>query len=71
VSEGVSTTVAVWNLAQRLGLEMPITERIYQILYVGLDPHQIMIELLGNGGRHELAGRKWKLVSLFGRRRHS
>ena len=71
VSEGVSTTVAVWNLAQRLGLEMPITERIYQILYVGLDPRQIMIELLGNGGRHELAGRKWKLFSLFGRRRHS
>ena len=71
VAEGVGTTVAVWNLAQRLGLEMPITERIYQILYVGLDPRQIMIELLGNGGRHELAGRKWKLFSLFGRRRHS
>ena len=71
VAEGVSTTVAVWNLAQRLGLEMPITEKIYQILYLGLDPRQIMIELLGNGGRHELAGRKWKLFSLFGRRRHS
>jgi len=71
VAEGVSTTVAVWNLAQRLGLEMPITEKIYQILYLGLDPRQIMIELLGNGGRHELAGRKWKLFSLFRRRRHS
>jgi len=71
VAEGVSTTVAVWNVAQQLGLEMPITERIYQILYAGLDPRQIMIELLGNGGRHELAGRKWKLFSLFGRRRHS
>ena len=71
VAEGVSTTGAVWNLAQQLGLEMPITEKIYQILYVGLDPRQIMIELLGNGGRHELAGRKWKLFSLFRRRRHS
>ncbi|MFC1984641.1 NAD(P)H-dependent glycerol-3-phosphate dehydrogenase [Chloroflexota bacterium] len=71
VAEGVSTTASVWNLAQRLGLEMPITEKIYQILYVGLDPHQIMIELLGNGGRHELAGRKWKLFSLFRHRRHS
>jgi len=71
VAEGVSTTVAVWNIAQQLGLEMPITEKIYQILYVGLDPRQIMIELLGNGGRHELAGRKWKLFSFFRRRRHS
>ena len=71
VAEGVSTTVAVWNIAQQLGLEMPITEKIYLILYVGLDPRQIMIELLGNGGRHELAGRKWKLFSFFRHRRHS
>jgi glycerol-3-phosphate dehydrogenase (NAD(P)+) len=71
VAEGVSTTVVAWNLAQRLGLEMPITEKIYQILYEGLDPRQIMTELLGNGGRHELAGRKWKLSSFFRHRRHS
>ena len=71
VAEGVSTAIAVWNLAQQLGLEMPITEKIYQILYEGLDPRKIMIELLGNEGRHELAGRKWKLSSLFKHRRHS
>jgi len=71
VAEGVSTTVAVWNLAQQLGLEMPITEKVYQVLYKGFDPRQVIIELLGNEGRHELAGRKWKLFSFFKRRRRS
>ena len=69
VAEGVSTTLAAWNLAQQLELEMPITERIYQALYNGADPRQIMVELLGDEGRHELAGRKWKLFSLFRHRR--
>ena len=69
VAEGVSTTLAAWNLAQQLELEMPITEKIYQILYEGVDPHQVMVELLGAEGRHELVGRKWKLFSLFRRRR--
>ena len=71
VAEGVSTTVAVWSLAQRLGLGMPITQKIYQILYEGLDSRQIMIELLGNGGRHELAGRRWRLFSFFQHRGRS
>lgn len=35
VAEGVSTTLAVWNLAQEMGLEMPITEKIYRVLYEG------------------------------------
>ena len=71
VAEGVSTTVVAWNLAQQLGLEMPITEKIYQVLYEGLNPRQAIIEILGTEGRHELAGRKWKLFSFFRRRKHS
>ena len=71
VAEGVTTTIAAWNLAQQFGLEMPITEKIYQVLYEGLDPRQVIIEILGTEGRHELAGRKWKLVSFFRHRRHS
>jgi len=71
VAEGVSTTVAVWNLAQQLGLEMPISEKIYQVLYNGVEPRQAIVELLGAGGRHELAGRKWRLFSFFRHQRHS
>jgi len=72
VAEGVSTTVAVWNLAQQLGLEMPITEKIYHVLYNGVEPRRAIVELLGAGGnKHELAGRRWKLFSFFRPRGHS
>ena len=71
VAEGVTTTLAVWNLARQLGLEMPITEKIYQVLYKGADLRQVIIELLGAEGKHELAGRKWRLFSLFSHQRHS
>ena len=70
VAEGVNTTLAVWNLAQKLQLEMPVTEKIYQVLYQGVDPRQAIVELLGVEGKHELAGRRWRLSSLFKRRRH-
>ena len=71
VAEGVSTTIAARHLAQQLGVEMPITERIYQILYEGVDPHQAAAGLMEADARHELAGRKWKLFSLFRRRKRS
>lgn len=68
VAEGISTTAAVWDVAQQLQLEMPITGRIYQVLYNGANARQMMTELLGARCRHELSGRRWKLFSLFRRR---
>jgi len=67
VAEGVSTTLAAWNLAQQIGLEMPITERIYQVLYNGVDPRQAVSELMAAEVKHELDGRKWRLFSVFRR----
>ena len=46
VAEGVSTTRATWNIAQQLEIEMPITEKIYQVLYQGIDPRQAAAELM-------------------------
>ncbi len=63
VAEGVSTTLVVWNLAQQMGLEMPITETIYRVLYEGADLRQAAVELMAAGATHELAGRKWRLFS--------
>lgn len=71
VAEGVTTTIVAWNLAQAAGLEMPITEKIYQVLYGGLDPRQGAVELMAAEARHELAGRKWKLFSFFRHQKHS
>lgn len=71
VAEGVNTTIAVWNLAQKLQIEMPITEKIYLVLTKNADPRQVITEVLGTEGRHELAGRSWKLFSFFRHRRRS
>jgi glycerol-3-phosphate dehydrogenase (NAD(P)+) len=65
VAEGVSTTLAVWKLAQQMGLEMPITETIYRILYEGADLRQAAAGLMSAGAAHELAGRKWRLFSFL------
>lgn len=65
VAEGVNTTLVAHNLAQQLGLEMPITEKLYQVLYENADPKLAAVELMGGNARHELAGRRWRLFSLF------
>ncbi len=69
VAEGVSTTRVAWELAQRLGLEMPITEKIFRVLYEGLSPRDASAELMGAQVNHELTGRKWKLFSFLTRRK--
>jgi len=38
VAEGVDATKAVRKLAGKLGVEMPITEEVYQVLFRGKDP---------------------------------
>ncbi len=71
VAEGVATTAAVWDIARKLQLEMPITESIYRILYDHADPRQTINDILGAQGRHELAGRKWGFLSMFRRKKQS
>ncbi len=71
VAEGVSTILVVWNLTQQMGLEMPITETIYRVLYEGADVSQAAVELMSAGAAHELAGRKWRLFSYLKSQRHS
>jgi glycerol-3-phosphate dehydrogenase (NAD(P)+) len=71
VAEGVNTTLVAENLSQEHGLEMPITEKIHQVLYEGADPIQAASELMGGNVRHELSGRRWRLFSFFRRSRNS
>jgi len=44
--EGVITTREVRQKAHELGVDMPITEQTYQVLYQGLDPKQAVHNLL-------------------------
>lgn len=71
IAEGINTTLAAHHLAEQLGLEMPITEMIYQVLYENADPRQAAVQLMGGNAKHELAGRRWRLFSLFRRRKRA
>ncbi|MBC7328229.1 NAD(P)-dependent glycerol-3-phosphate dehydrogenase [bacterium] len=46
VAEGEPTTRAAYNLAQSLGVEMPITCEIYKVLFQGKAPRQAVIDLM-------------------------
>ena len=46
VAEGVKTAKATHELSQRSGVEMPITEGVYQMLYEGKTPQQLLQELM-------------------------
>ena len=46
VAEGVKTTEAVHSLRAKLGVEMPITEQVYAILYENKEPSQAVRELM-------------------------
>ncbi|WP_432737895.1 NAD(P)H-dependent glycerol-3-phosphate dehydrogenase [Maridesulfovibrio sp. FT414] len=46
VAEGVKTTESVHFLAKKLGVEMPITEQVYRILYEDKDPAQAVCDLM-------------------------
>ena len=64
VAEGVSTTIAARQLARKMGVEMPITEQIYKILYDGLNPKEAVAELLGQPVKWEMPQIR-KLTQLF------
>jgi glycerol-3-phosphate dehydrogenase (NAD(P)+) len=46
VAEGVKTTLSAYQLAAKLGVAMPITEQMYQVLYEEKDPKQAVADLM-------------------------
>ncbi|HLB59246.1 MAG TPA: NAD(P)H-dependent glycerol-3-phosphate dehydrogenase [Bdellovibrionota bacterium] len=46
VSEGVTTTISAYHLAKRLGVDAPITQETYRILYEGKSPRDSLRDLL-------------------------
>lgn len=53
VVEGYQNTREVHALAQRYGVEMPITEQIYQVLFCGKDTKDVVFYLLGRARKSE------------------
>ena len=54
VVEGYYAAAAARALAQKVGVEMPITEAAYQVLYEGKDPHRVIVDLMTRERKHEL-----------------
>ena len=53
VAEGVKTTLSAYQLAQKLGVAMPITEQMYRILYADKPPRLVVSELMMRQQRAE------------------
>jgi len=53
VVEGYRNTKEVRALAARVGVEMPITEQIFQVLYCGKPAHEAALSLLGRERKDE------------------
>lgn len=56
VAEGVRTTKSVRALAEKYGVEMPIAEQVYNVLFEGADPREALIELMTREAKSEHSG---------------
>lgn len=55
VAEGMPTCRAARDLARRTGVDMPITEQIYLVLFEGKPPRQAVHDLMGREPKEEYA----------------
>jgi glycerol-3-phosphate dehydrogenase (NAD(P)+) len=53
--EGVITAQTIHRLAGRLGVEMPISEQVYRVLYEGVSPADATLALLERDPKPEFA----------------
>ncbi|MBW2085296.1 MAG: NAD(P)-dependent glycerol-3-phosphate dehydrogenase [Deltaproteobacteria bacterium] len=54
VAEGVRTTLSAKDLAEKEGVDMPITVKLYEILYEDKEPRQAMVELMSRTLKPEI-----------------
>jgi glycerol-3-phosphate dehydrogenase (NAD(P)+) len=56
VSEGFFTAAATWHLAQKLGVDMPVTEQVYAVLHERRPLLEAFRQLVTRAGKEELSG---------------
>lgn len=54
VVEGIRTTKAVYQLAEQVEVEMPITKELYEVLFHNKSPEEAVAELMGRVKKHEV-----------------
>lgn len=58
VAEGFGTAKAAWELAQKHGVDVPITELVYRVLHENMPLFDALKQLLNRAQKHELWGFK-------------
>jgi glycerol-3-phosphate dehydrogenase (NAD(P)+) len=53
VAEGVATSQSAYELARKQGVEMPIVEQVYEVIYRGKDPEAAVRNLMNRALRSE------------------
>ena len=53
IAEGVATTQAAYDLAQKLGISAPITTAVYSVLYGGESIKEAVVKLISSGSKDE------------------
>ncbi len=56
VAEGVKTTRSVYNLAKKLGVDLPICREVYSVLFENRPVEQTVERLMNRSLKHELDG---------------
>ncbi len=54
VAEGVATTKSAYELSQKIGVEVPIINEVYSVLFNGKDPHTATEDLMTRDPKCEL-----------------
>ena len=53
VAEGIRTTEAIYKLAEKLQVSMPITEQVYKVIYEGHDTRTAILQLMSRELKEE------------------
>ena len=59
VVEGYYATKSAWELGQKMGVDMPIVEAAYRVLYEGATAKEVVQDLLTRPGREEQEDAGW------------
>jgi glycerol-3-phosphate dehydrogenase (NAD(P)+) len=53
VAEGIATTLAARKLARRVGVDLPVTEQIYKVIYEKVEVNEAVANLMGHFAKEE------------------
>ncbi|MBI5846697.1 MAG: NAD(P)-dependent glycerol-3-phosphate dehydrogenase [Nitrospirae bacterium] len=53
VAEGVATSLSAFELGQKMGVEMPIIDQVYEVLYQDRDPETAVLSLMNRALKSE------------------